>query len=408
MSKCETIIEYYLELTRDLESPTSFLEWGAISCISAVLRNNVFFKFPNRLETIYPNTYILLVADSAIVRKSPPMNITASLLREINNTKIMAGQASMQGVLKILGNTEQGKPKGGSGIMIAKELDAFFVKDPSTIGLLTNLYDFHPFFDKELSTQDIPPIKDVCLSLFAGSNEIMMRGLFDQTATEGGLLGRCFLIIENQKRLSNSGFEDNAEIIEDEHWNPVRKMLRDISQVKGPLTFEDPARKLYNDWYHSLHQKDLHTKTGYEGRIHTHVLKLATIFAASKPGFRSKNDTPATITVEDVELAINKVGGLLPNYKKITLGTGKSPISIAQGQIATKLLNAKDHHMTYRDILNDLFGDVDKETLEKVMDNLVAADLVVIKSKNGMPGYKATDKLVNLALMNKPTEGKVQ
>lgn len=408
MLKCGTIIEHYLELTRDLESPTSFLEWGAISCISAILRDNVWFKFPSRLETIYPNTYILLLADSAVVRKSPPMNITTNLLREINNTKIMAGAASMQGVLRELANTEQGKPKGGSGIMIAKELDAFFVKDPSTIGLLTNLYDFHPIYDKQLSTQDTPPIKDLCLSLFAGSNEIMMRGLFDQTATEGGLLGRCMLISENQKRLSNSGFEDNAIIIKEEDWNPVKKMLREISLVKGGLTFEEPARKLYNDWYHSLHQKDLGTKTGYEGRIHTHALKLATIFAASKPDFRKHDNTPASITYEDTDLAINKVGQLLPNYKKITLGTGKSPISYAQSQIATRLLNAKDYHMTYRDILNDLFGDVDKETLDKVMDNFIAAELVVMKSKGGIPGYKATDKLIQLVLMNKPAEGKVQ
>ena len=408
MLKCGTIIEYYLDLTRDLESPTSFLEWGAISCISAVLRDNVFFKFPSRLETIYPNMYVLLLADSAVVRKSPPMNITTSLLREINNTKVMAGAASMQGVLRELGNTEQGKPKGGSGIMIAKELDAFFVKDPSTVGLLTNLYDFHPIYDKQLSTQDIAPIRNVCLSLFGGSNEIMMRGLFDQTATEGGLLGRCMLISENQKRLSNSGFEDNAIIITEEDWNPVKRMLRDLSQVKGPLIFEDPARRLYNDWYHSLHNKDLNTKTGYEGRIHTHVLKLATILAAAKPGFRKQDNTPNSIAAEDVENAINKIGALLPNYKKITLGTGKSPNSYAQSQIAVKLLNAKEQTMSYRDLLNDLFGDVDKETLDKVMESLMAAELVVMKSIKGVPGYKATEKLLNLALMNKTAEGKIQ
>lgn len=408
MSKCGTIIEHYLELTRDLESPTSFLEWGAISCISAILRDNVFFKFPNRMETVYMNTYVLILAETATVRKSNPLNITTNLLREVNNTKIMAGAASMQGVLRELGATEQGRPKGGSGIMVAKELEAFFVKDPSTIGLLTNLYDFHPIYDKQLSTQDIPPIKDVCLSLFAGSNEINLRKLFDQSATEGGLLGRCMLISENEKRLSNSGFEDDAVIITDEDWNPVRKMLREISQVKGGVTFEDSARRLYNDWYHSLDQKNLGTKTGYEGRIHTHALKLATIFAASKPGFRKSDNTPAAITYTDMNDAIVKVISLLPNYKKITLGTGKSPIAYAQSQIALQLLNAKNYHMTYRDLLNDLLGDVDKETLDKVMDNFVTAELVVQQSHKGVPGYKATDKLINLIMMNKNGQGKVQ
>lgn len=404
-----TIIEHYLELTKDLESPTSFLEWGAISCISAILRDNVWFQFATRRTKVYPNMYVLLLADSAVVRKSAPMDINVPLLRAVNNTKVMAGAASMQGVLRELGNTQQGKPIGGSGVMIAKELKGFLVKDDSTISILTDLYDYQPLYEKYLSTQDMAPVKNVCLSLIAGSNEVMLQSVFDSTATEGGLLGRFFMIQEEKKRKSNSGFEDNAEIISDDHWKPLEAMLREVALVKGPVHFEEDARKLYNDWYHSLEHLNLYTKTGFEGRIHTHVLKIAITLAASKPGFRTEHNLPRKVTMEEIDTAINMVWKLFPNYRKFMLGTGRSPISVAQGQIATALLNAPDHAMTYRDLLNKFFSDIDKETLDKVMENFEAAELVIQRSNKGTPGYKATEKLLNLALMNQKVMGaKVQ
>jgi len=391
----KNFIEEYLRVTDDLESPTSYLKWGALSCISAVLRNNVYFRFPNRMETVYPNLYILLLGITAAVRKSNPMNITRDLVKNTNNTKVMAGAATMQGVLKELGSTETGKPHGGSGIMIAKELDAFFVKDPNTVSVLTDLFDYHPEYKKILISYEMPPIKEVCLSLFAGSNEVMMRNLFDQRAIEGGLLGRFFVVKEDKKRKSNSGFEDDAKMIDDSEWDEARTFLKILSTVKGPMIFTEEARRFYNDWYHSLDDKNYDTKTGFEHRIQTHAIKLATVLSASKAGFNR------TIEMFEIQEAINECGKLMQTYKKLTLGTGKSIVADTMALVVRSLLECPNYHMTHKDLMISLFGETDVDDIKKAIDTLVQTDFVEEASMNMVPGYRCTKKLLDKMLENK-------
>jgi len=388
-------IEEYLRLTEDLETPTSYLKWGAISCIGAALRDNFYFKFPARQEKIYPNTYILLLGDTSAVRKSNPLNVTRKLLKKLDNTKVVAGAASMQGILKELGSTMNGKPKGGSGIMLAKELEAYFVKDPATIGILTDLYDFHEIYEKILSTQDTIIIRNVCLSLFGGSNEIMMRKLIDQSAVEGGLVGRMLIIEEVERRKNNSGFEDNQIIITDEHWEPCSKFLNRLKTFTNvELKFTENARKHYNEWYHSLPelQKRVKTGTGFEYRLHTHVLKVATILAASIENF------VGTIELEFLESAILECGKLIPTYQKLTLGSGSHQDSPAMGHVVLGIVNSPNHEISHRDLLYKLFGICDTEMLNRIITTLEQAELIKQKSVRMIPGYKATDKLVEKVL----------
>ena len=385
-------IEEYLRLTEDLESPTSYLEWGAISCIGAAMRDNFYFKFPARQELVYPNIFTLLLGDTSAVRKSNPMNITRKLLFKVNITKVMAGAGSTQGVLKELGNTVTNGPKGASGIMIAKELEAYFVKDPSTIGTLTDLYDYHEHYEKILSTQEKLVLKEVCLSLFAGSNEIMMRQLINQTAIEGGLVGRMLIIDEKEKRKTNSGFEEDAIPVLDEHWEPLIKFLNRLKIFsKIPLIFTPEARKHYNSWYHDALpnlQKRINTKTGFEHRLHTHVLKVATILAASKEDFKDTVDFAA------LTLAIDKCVRLLPVYQRLTLGSGSHVESLPTGHVVLEIVNAPGSEITHRELLFKLFGICDAEMLARIIMTLNQAGFVEEKSIKMAPGYKATEKLI--------------
>lgn len=333
------------------------------------------------------------------------MDITRNLLQRLDNTKVMAGAASMQGILKELGMTRTGKPAGGSGIMIAKELSAFYVNDPSTIPILTDLYDYHPKYEKFLASQDIPPIKDVCLSLLAGSNEIMMRSLIDGVATEGGLLGRMIVISETRKRKSNSGFEDNQKIVTDDDWNPMHSFLLKLSRVKGPIIFAEQARKFYNDWYHSLEDKKWITKTGYEHRIHTHVIKLATILSAAN------SDWDKIIELRELEEAIAKCGSIMQTYKRLTMGAGRSPQAQPMSLILLTILDSANHQISRRDLLVKLYGEVDSQTLDESLVTLVQTEFIEEKSVDGSgtPGYKATKRFLDSMLeKQKSATGMVQ
>lgn len=386
-------IQEYLRLTERAESPTSYLWWGAISCISATLRDNVWFSFPERATRLYPNMYIFIIGDSAVTRKSTPFDINLSLLRGdngVNNTKVMGGAATIQGVLKVLASTESGKPKGGSGYICAKEATGFFIDDPQTIPNLTNLYDFNPYFDKEIASYEIAPIKNVCLSIFAGTNEALMKRLLDQSAKEGGLLGRAIVLLESKRRQKSSGFEENLLKVTDEDWNKLRVFLKKLSTVQGPAILTPQARKRMDDWYQAYDFEEFHTKTGFEARLQAHVLKLATILSAAKEGFN------LNIELSELDEAIQICSDLLPVYKKLTLGAGISPHAEHQVIIINALLNAKNHHLGRREILFSFGGDVNGELLDKIMDDLHAAGSITFESKgDGSTGYRLTVKFLN-------------
>ena len=86
-----------------MESPTIFWKWSAISCLSAVLRDNVYLTLP--IGLIFPNQYVILLADSGGARKGAPCKFAFKLIKGVGNTKYINGRTSIQAVVKEMGQT---------------------------------------------------------------------------------------------------------------------------------------------------------------------------------------------------------------------------------------------------------------------------------------------------------------
>src|SRR5580765_1803347 len=84
----------------ELESPASFWYWGAISAISAVVKDQVWLD--RQIYNLYPNIYVMLHAESGL-KKGPPISMARQLVKSVNNTRIISGRSSIQGILKQLG-----------------------------------------------------------------------------------------------------------------------------------------------------------------------------------------------------------------------------------------------------------------------------------------------------------------
>src|SRR6266542_6273361 len=93
-------VSMLLDYTKEYESPSSFWKWSAYSTIGALLRNNVFYK--HGLESIYPNLYIVLLADSAEYRKGAPIKMAAKLIDALGHTKHLLGSTSKEALLEFL------------------------------------------------------------------------------------------------------------------------------------------------------------------------------------------------------------------------------------------------------------------------------------------------------------------
>ena len=238
-------LDYLLELTKILECPTSFLEWGTYATIGATFRHNVYYSFPSRQTIVTPNLYVLLVGDSGETRKSTPLKISNFLLKQVSNTKLIAGRASIQGIIKELGEVRR-TPNGNlikfaGGIFYSEEFAGALVKDPATSGIMTDIYDYKETHDVILKGEGTIHLEQVSFSILSATNSAFIQDMFSKTDLYGGFVGRTFFLFEERARHKNLGLRDATE---KRDWDPLVLHLRKLAKLQGPVLLEAEALSL--------------------------------------------------------------------------------------------------------------------------------------------------------------------
>lgn len=377
-------VEDFQIYCRNLESPTSYIMWSGFAAIAAVLRDNVYFQLD--YSKIYPNIYVVLYATSGATRKGPPIQIAGSLIKEVGNTKFLGGRFSIQAAMKVLSEVsvnERGQRLvGGSCVMYSEELSALIAADvKSTIDILTDWYDSPEHWANNiLANEGIQEIKNVCVTLLAASNSILFNKVFSGDAIYGGLLARTFLIAESNRRQRNSRMFKTPEL-GTERQQLMSHLMR-LSKMKGEIVPTDSARKFYDDWYNST-DDNIKDRTGVLHRMHTGVIKLAIILAASEYNFNF------VLEKRHFEDALTYCQSILKNYKFIDGGAGGSRLNLFTKEILTVLMQEKSEAgVEKRTMIRRLFGVVDPEDIDKAVNALVAAEYV----ENRNSHYILTDK----------------
>src|SRR5918996_4322499 len=132
-------IQQVVDCHKNVESPRNFWYWAATATLSAVMKDNVWMN-RGGLYKLYPNIYVMLHADSGL-KKGPPVGFSKDIVRRVNNTRIISGRSSIQGILKELGTAET-KPGGhilkkSVGFIVASEFSSSLVSDPAAMTILT-------------------------------------------------------------------------------------------------------------------------------------------------------------------------------------------------------------------------------------------------------------------------------
>lgn len=382
-----TFVDLFLQHTKHYESPGSFWKWSAYTAISAVLRDNCYRKLGD--HAIYPNFYTLLVADSAVQRKGHPIKLCEDLVKQVKSTKVISGRSSIQGILDELSRGETDKKTGlvftgGSGLFAASELSAGIVNDPEAVKILTDIYDFKDEYTSRLRGSGIFRIKNVCFSMFAASNEELLRDVYDGKAIFGGLLGRTFLVRPNEFRQGNSLFNVRDQ---GESRALLGEFLKEISLIKGEFEITLAAQKAYDDWYLPFRKSYEHKsdRSGISGRIHTSALKLAMVLAV--------NHTKKLVIEEcHILQAIRECMELLPNYQGFVMASGKSTISEVAALLIEDIWSSKTRKISKSEFLSRYIHIFDHELLDKCIATLGAAELIRLTLAEDKEYYEITEK----------------
>jgi hypothetical protein len=354
---------------KELESPKSFWYWGAIAAISAVVKDQVWLN--RQIYNLYPNIYVMLHAESGL-KKGPPISMARQLVKPVNNTRIISGRSSIQGILKDLG-TAYTQPGGkivnkSVAFICSSELSSSIVEDKVATKILTDLYDrqYNVGEWRSLLKMESFQLKDPTITMLTATNEAMSEDFFTRSAIQGGYFARTFIVYEKEGKVTNSLM---YPLEHPPNYVNSAAYLKEIAKLAGPFAptavlecggeykykrikhgreiWFNEVGLLYDDWYENFREmiktveKD---ETGTLNRFGDSVLKVAMLLSLAR-------EPKLELSVEAMVEAIAECEKLLGNVRKTTMGKhGISQSALLKTLIIMELLN-RDNHQVSRTVL---------------------------------------------------------
>ncbi len=399
---------------KELESPSSFWYWSAITAISAVMKDQVWLD--RQIYKLYPNIYVLLHAESGM-KKGPPISMAKQLVKPVNGTKIISGRSSIQGILKDLG-TAQTQPGGkisnkSVAFICSSELSSSIVEDKVATKILTDLYDrqYNDGEWKSLLKMETFQLKDPTITMLTATNEAMAEDFFTRAAIQGGYFARTFIIYERESKISNSLVYPLAHT---PNYLASSDYLKELAKLNGP--FADIAKLeksdeyrfkrtkhgreiwfnetgiIYDEWYENFKiviktiERD---DTGTLNRFGDSVLKVAMILSlADKPEL--------VLQPEAMSQAISECEKLLGNVRKTTLGKqGISPSAMLKTMIILELLNREDHRISRANLMKKMWSHYqDADEFNNMMITFSDAGMIITEAIGNQVIYVMPDEQV--------------
>lgn len=410
----------------ELESPASFWYWSAIASISAVVRDQVWLN--RQIYNLYPNIYVMLHADSGL-KKGPPISMARQLVKPVNNTRIISGRSSIQGILKDLG-TGYSQPGGkiihkSVAFICSSELSSSIVEDPVATKILTDLYDrqYNVGEWRSLLKMETFELKDPTITMLTATNEAMSEDFFTRSAIQGGYFARTFIVYEKEEQAINSLVYPLAHppnyLASSNYLKEVAKLNGEFHPIAKLEKCEDFRYKktkggreiwfnevgiIYDDWYANFKEMvktSERDETGTLNRFGDSVLKVAMLLSLA-------DRLELTLSADAMNQAIVECEKLLGNVRKTTMGKhGISQSALLKTLIIHELLNRDNHQVTRKVLMKKMWQHYEaSEEFDNMMQSFDAAGMITTRSIGNQIVYTMPDNQVQE--MKKFMEGRTK
>jgi hypothetical protein len=342
MRKCKDgILNSYLKYVEEQESPTAFHQWVILSVVGAALGRNIWLD--RGYYTIFPNLFVILVAGSAKCKKSTSLGLGINLLKSIAKPPMIFSQKITNEAL-IQALVESRENDSSSGLVYASELSVFIGIDAQKSGLiptLTDLYDSPSDWSYRTRGRGIEQMKNVTISILAGSTKDWLRTSIPAEAVGGGFTSRIIFVYQNAPRRANlfPSMNDHAHhlklaLIDD---------LNHLRTVNGGMMFSKEAKEKAEEWYHKelFISRDPKVE-GYYARKHDTMFKVATILSLMESDQR-------VIEKEHIEKALAMLAHTEGDLTSIMDSVVAAPVGGMMEQILE--IVRRDRAVTHSDLL---------------------------------------------------------
>jgi len=385
----------------ELESPQSFWYWAALSAVSAVVKDQVWLD--RQIYSLYPNIYVMLHAESGL-KKGPPISMAKQLVNKVNNTRVITGRSSIQGILKELG-TAKTEPGGkvisqSTAFICSSELTSSIVEDKVATNILTDLYDrqYNVGEWRSLLKMESFNLKNPTITMLTATNEAHSSDFFAKKDVQGGYFARTFIIYESKRHKSNSLI---WPLSNKPDYTQAAEYLKELAKLKGPFqalasetqdeiykheltkqgrtVYFSDAGLLYDEWYENflkmIDVSEIKDETGTLNRFGDSVLKVAMLLSLA--------ETPnMVITATHMQESIEACEKLVAGLRRASMKGGGEEKKIAQKKalIIHELLERETHSITRTQMLKKHWMHFNADELDQVMQGFDASGMIITKS----------------------------
>lgn len=319
----------YLEYTAEQESPESLHLWTALTLISAVVRRKVYLDLEH--GRIFPNMYVIIVAESARVRKSTAMDLGRDLLTDaFPDIRIMRDSMTSQGLIKSLNHKVQVvkddkivEELRSDVAIFADEVANLFsyerTRAAQMVIFLTRTYGCPAVYDHTTVRDSTVRLHNLYPVLLGGTDPRNLKVLPDEAVA--GLTGRLIWVIESQRRRNNPGWKKSGD--QSTRRQLMREMLMHdlhiIGNLHGEVHATPDAMAMYDKWYDGLSQRDTKDPEAdaFYQRCHTTAQRASILLSLS-------GGNSLCISQQHMERAIKLIESQLPELKKVMIWGGGS------------------------------------------------------------------------------------
>lgn len=386
-------LEAILEDTKTSESPVRFKLWSALWTVGAVTKRNVYVRLGGIMK-LYPNMYVMLIADSGL-GKQFPITMATQLLKHAAVTRVVKGRNSIEAIIETIGRgitLENGMViKNAEAACISGEFSNLLIDNPQALTILTQLYDTESL-DEWPNTlkKGKDNLKNVFLSLLTATNMEHYNDKIQEKDIQGGFIARTICINESHVEVLNSLMEEGIDI----DWARHAWRLTQIAKLSGVMKIDDDAQVLYNEWYYPFHKKLPNDKTGFSRRVRAHILKVAMCLSLIE-------SDDMLISKRHMTDAMDLCLKIMDDIMRTGRRSGKSKYRGHYAIVTTELIKCANFSMTRREMLNKHLNDFTEREFNETISTLTQANIVEHCDIDGETGIKLTERCVDELLEGK-------
>jgi len=403
----DDFIDLYLDYTKGQESPRDFHFWTAVSLISGAVGRKIWL--PRGHDMLYPNHYVILVAGSAMSRKSSAINIGVGLLRRATQNKIDSGlthgistilsgkmtpealcraisSRGLEGMLETDAKPVVADNTSRPCYLFSSELGVFLSKAAQSNGLvdlLIDWYDCPDVFEYITKTSGSDYVYEVFISLLSATTPDWIAQNVTSSVFNQGFVGRVIFVHSERSdiRIAHPVVDSVLEKLRDRLVTHIEHRMG----MAGEMELTRDAWDYFEAWYNKREESPGldNVQSGFFGREHTHVLKLAMTFSIARR---------RTLKIHKVDIkdAIGKIAhtfdGLTAIFKEVRYANEIFETKIVEGVI-------KDAKTIDRStLLRNVYRKMNKDKLDECLSILKAAGVINedVKTRKGGGRAKIT------------------